>query len=147
MLKEFKEFALKGNVVDLAVGVIIGVAFGAVITSLVNDVIMPPIGMLLGNLDFKDLFVALDGKAYASLAEARTAAAPVIAYGAFVNAVVYFLIVAFSVFLLIKQVNRFRKPAPVAVPVPTRECPYCGMSIPAKAIRCPECTSDLKTAA
>lgn len=145
MFKDFKEFALRGNMLDLAVGVVLGVAFGAIVTSLVNDVIMPPIGMLLGNLDFKDLFFALDGKAYASLEQARAAAAPVIAYGVFINALVNFLIVAFAVFLMVKQVNRLRKPAPVAVT--EKECAYCGMKIPVKAIRCPECTSDLKTAA
>jgi large conductance mechanosensitive channel len=147
MLKEFKEFALKGNVIDLAVGVIIGVAFGAIVTSLVNDVIMPPIGLLLGGLDFKDLFIALDGKSYASLEQARGAAAPVIAYGVFINSVVNFLIVAFSVFLVVRQVNRLKKPVPVAaVPASTKDCPYCGMSIPARAVRCPDCTSELKAA-
>jgi large conductance mechanosensitive channel len=148
MLKEFKEFALRGNVIDLAVGVIIGVAFGAIVTSLVNDVIMPPIGLLLGGLDFKDLFIALDGKPYATLEQARGAAAPVIAYGAFINSVVNFLIVAFSVFLVIRQVNRLKKPAAgEAVPPSRKDCPYCGMSIPAKAVRCPDCTSELKAAA
>jgi large conductance mechanosensitive channel len=146
MFTEFKEFALKGNVLDLAVGVILGVAFGLVVTSFVNDVIMPPIGMLLGGLDFKEFFVALDGKAYATLAQAKAAAAPVIAYGAFINAVVNFLIVAFVVFLMVKQANRLRKPAAVIAPA-TKECRFCGMNIPVKASRCPECTSDLKTAA
>jgi large conductance mechanosensitive channel len=146
MLKDFKEFAVRGNAVDLAVGVIIGVAFGAVVTSLVNDVIMPPIGLLLGGLDFKDLFLALDGKTYATLAQAKAASAPVIAYGAFINTIVNFLIVVFAVFLLVKQVNRLRKPAAPSAPV-TKECAFCGMNIPIKAIRCPECTSDLKIAA
>jgi large conductance mechanosensitive channel len=146
MLKDFKEFAVRGNVIDLAVGVIVGVAFGAVVTSLVNDVIMPPIGRLLGGLDFKDFFVALDGKTYTSLAQAKAAAAPVIAYGAFINTVVNFLVVVFAVFLLVKQVNRFRKPAAAAAPT-TKECVFCGMNIPIKAVRCPECTSDLKIAA
>ena len=148
MLKEFKEFALRGNVIDLAVGVIIGVAFGAVVTSLVNDVIMPPVGLLLGGLDFKDFFVALDGHTYATLTQAKAAAAPVIAYGAFINSLVNFLIVAFAVFLLVRQVNRLRKPAPVVQLAPTtKECQFCGMNIPIKAVRCPECTSDLKIAA
>jgi large conductance mechanosensitive channel len=147
MLKEFKEFVMKGNVLDLAVGVIIGVAFGAVVTSLVNDVLMPPIGLVLGGLDFKDLFIALDGKAYGTLQQARSAAAPVLAYGAFINAIVNFLIVAFAVFLLVKQVNRLRKPAPVVEIPKTKECRFCGMNIPVKAVRCPECTSDLKIAA
>lgn len=145
MLKDFKEFAMRGNMIDLAVGVIIGAAFGGVVTSLVNDIIMPPIGLVLGGLDFKDLFVALDGKTYASLELARAAGAPVLAYGAFVNALVNFLIVAFAVFLLIRQVNRFQKPAAVAAEAPaTKECPFCKMGIPVKATRCPECTSDLK---
>jgi large conductance mechanosensitive channel len=144
MLKEFKEFAMRGNVLDLAIGVIIGAAFGLVITSLVNDILMPPIGKLLGGLDFKDLFFALDGSSYRSLDEAKKAAAPVIAYGNFINTVVNFLIVAFAIFLLVKQVNRFKKPVPVAES--TKECRFCGMNIPAKAIRCPQCTSDLKSA-
>jgi large conductance mechanosensitive channel len=145
MLKEFKEFAMRGNVVDLAVGVIIGVAFGAVVTSLVNDVIMPPIGLMLGGLDFRDFFIALDGNTYASLEQAKTAAAPVVAYGVFINAVVNFVIVAFAVFLLVKQMNRLKGPAPVSAPA-TKECSFCRMAIPVKAIRCPQCTSDLKAA-
>ncbi|HLH32101.1 MAG TPA: large-conductance mechanosensitive channel protein MscL [Terriglobia bacterium] len=148
MLKEFREFAIKGNAIDLAVGVIIGVAFGAVVTSLVNDIIMPPIGLIAGGLDFKDLFISLNGKAYSTLAEARGAAAPILAYGAFINTVINFLIVTFAVFLFVKQVNRLRKPAEVTqLPALTKECPFCGKSIPAKAIRCPDCTSDLKMAA
>ena len=145
MLKEFKAFAMRGNVMDLAVGVIIGAAFGAVVTSLVGDIIMPPIGMVMGNVDFKDLFLALNGVAYKSLAEAKAAGAPVNAYGNFINTVINFLIVSFAIFLVIKQVNRFNKPAPVAA-VTTKECRFCGMNIPLKAVRCPECTSDLKTA-
>jgi large conductance mechanosensitive channel len=148
MLKDFREFAVKGNAVDLAVGVIIGAAFGSVVTSLVNDIIMPPIGLMTGGLDFKDLFVSLNGTTYGSLAEARAAGAPVLAYGAFINSVISFLIVTFAVFLLVKQVNRLRKPASAAeLPASTKECPFCGKSIPAKAIRCPDCTSDLKIAA
>jgi large conductance mechanosensitive channel len=146
VLKEFKEFASKGNVIDLAVGVIIGVAFGAVVTSLVNDVIMPPIGLLLHGLDFKDLFIALNGQTYSSLQQAKAAAAPVIAYGSFINTVVNFVIVTFAVFLIVKQMTRFRKPAAVVAPQ-TKECEFCGMSIPIKAIRCPQCTSNLKTLA
>jgi large conductance mechanosensitive channel len=147
MLKEFKAFAMRGNVLDLAVGVIIGAAFGAVVTSLVGDVLMPPLGWLMGSIDFKDKFFALDGNTYASLAELKKAGAPAIAYGAFINTVVNFLIVAFAIFLLVKQVNRFNKPV-VAPPGPptTKDCQFCGMSIPIKAIRCPQCTSDLKTA-
>jgi large conductance mechanosensitive channel len=147
MLKEFKEFAMRGNVLDLAVGVILGAAFGAVVTSLVGDIIMPPIGKLMGGLDFKDLFFALDGKSYESLDAVRKAGAPAIAYGNFINTIVNFLIVAFAIFILVKQVNRLKKPAvAAAAPVTTKECRYCGMSIPLKAIRCPQCTSDLKTA-
>ena len=145
MLKEFKAFAMRGNVLDLAVGVIIGAAFGAVVTSLVGDILMPPLGRLLGTLDFKDLFLALDGKAYGSLSKAKEAGAPVIAYGSFINTVVNFLIVSFAVFLLVKQVNRFHKPAPPGPPT-TKECQFCGMTIPIKAVRCPQCTSELKTA-
>jgi large conductance mechanosensitive channel len=147
MLKEFKEFAMRGNVVDLAVGVIIGAAFGAVVSSLVSDVIMPPIGKLMGGLDFKDYFFALDGNTYANLDAVRKAGAPAIAYGNFINTIVNFLIVAFSIFILIKQVNRFNKPAPAGpAPVTTKDCPFCSMSIPLKAVRCPQCTSELKSA-
>ena len=146
MLKDFREFAMRGNVVDLAVGVIIGAAFGGIVTSLVNDVIMPPIGQIVGNVDFKDLFVALNGQTYKSLAEAKTAGAPVIAYGAFLNTVLNFLIVAFVIFLMLKQINRLKKPEPVAAAT-TKECPYCISGIPLKAVRCPNCTSDLRGAA
>jgi large conductance mechanosensitive channel len=139
MFKEFREFAMRGNVVDLAVGVIIGVAFGAIVTSLVNDIIMPPIGLALGGLDFKDLFIALNGQSYPTLAAAKAAGAPVIAYGSFLNTVVNFLIVAFAIFLLVKQVNRFKAP----VEVSTKDCPFCFSSIPLKAVRCPNCTSEL----
>ena len=143
MLKEFKEFAMRGNVLDLAVGVIIGASFGAVITSLVGDIVMPPIGRLMGGLDFKDLFIVLNGNTYKSLDEVRKAGAPAIAYGNFINTVINFLIVSFSVFLLVKQVNRFKR-APAPAPPATKECAYCGMNIPVKAIRCPQCTSDLQ---
>jgi large conductance mechanosensitive channel len=144
MLKEFKEFAMRGNVLDLAIAVIIGAAFGAIVTSLVTDIIMPPIGLLIGGMDFKDYFVALNGQSYASLAVAKTAGAPVIAYGNFLNTVINFMIVAFAIFLVVKQVNRFKKPAAEAPS--TKECPQCATSIPAKARRCPQCTSDLRTA-
>ena len=147
MLKEFKEFAMRGNVVDLAVGVIIGAAFGAIVNSLVTDVIMPPIGLLAGGLDFKDLFVSLNGQAYPTLDAAKKAGAPVIAYGAFLNTIVNFLIVAFAIFLLVKQVNRLSKPAPAPPPTPTRECPFCITAVPVKATRCPACTSELAGAA
>jgi large conductance mechanosensitive channel len=143
MFKEFKTFAMRGNVLDLAVGVIIGAAFGAVVTSLVNDVIMPPIGKLMGNVDFKDFFIALDGGAYKTLEEVKKAGVPAIAYGSFINAIINFLIVAFAVFLVVKQVNRLTGPAPAAAPA-TKDCKFCGMAIPIKATRCPHCTSDLK---
>lgn len=139
MFKEFKEFAMRGNVIDLAVGVIIGAAFGGVVTSLVNDVIMPPIGMLMGGLDFKDYFIALKSTDLTTLDAVKKAAVPVIAYGNFLNTVINFLIVAFAIFLLIKQVNRFQRPAAVT----TRDCPFCSTAIPLKATRCPHCTSNL----
>ncbi|MEJ7605382.1 MAG: large conductance mechanosensitive channel protein MscL [Bryobacteraceae bacterium] len=142
MLKEFKEFAMRGNVLDLAIGVIIGAAFGAIVTSLVNDIVMPPIGMAMGQVDFKDLFLSLNGTAYPSLAAAKTAGAPVIAYGQFLNTVLNFLIVAFIVFLIVKQVNRMQKPAAAAPS--TKECPYCANSVSAKALRCGFCTSELR---
>ncbi|HLK49176.1 MAG TPA: large-conductance mechanosensitive channel protein MscL [Bryobacteraceae bacterium] len=146
MWKEFKAFALKGNVLDLAVAVIIGAAFGGIITSLVNDVIMPPIGLLLGHIDFKDLFLTLNGQSYPNLAAAKAAGAPVIGYGQFVNTIINFLIVAFAIFLVVKQANRFKKPAE-APPPATKECPYCISVIPAKAVRCSQCTSDLRASA
>jgi large conductance mechanosensitive channel len=146
MLKEFKEFAMRGNVLDLAIAVIIGGAFGLIVTSLVNDILMPPIGLLLGQVDFKDLFIPLNNQSYPSLEAAKSAGAPIIAYGNFVNTIINFLIVAFAIFLVVKQVNRFKKPAPVPEAPSTKECPYCFTSIVAKATRCPQCTSDLRTA-
>ena len=146
MLKEFKEFAVRGNAVDLAGGVIIGAAFGGIVTSLVNDIIMPPLGKIMGGFDFKDFFFALNGGLYKSLDEARKAGAPVIAYGNFLNTIVNFVIVAFAIFLLVKQVNRFKAPVPAAPAPAMKDCRFCGMSIPAIAIRCPQCTSDLKEA-
>ena len=141
MFQEFKAFAMRGNVLDLAVGVIIGAAFGGVVNSLVNDIIMPPIGRVMGNVDFKDLFISLDGIDHASLAVAKTAGAPVIAYGNFLNTIINFLIVSFAIFLLVKQVNRLKGPAPAAT---TKDCRFCGMSIPLQATKCGHCTSDLK---
>lgn len=146
MLKEFKEFAMRGNVLDMAVGVILGVAFGKIVTSFVNDVIMPPIGLALGNLDFSDLFVNLSSKSVKTLAEAKAAGAPVIAYGTFLNTVLDFVIVAFVVFLLVKQVNRWTtqpEPAPAAAAPPVKACPFCTMEIAVAATRCPHCTSSL----
>src|SRR5437763_90348 len=140
MLKDFKAFIMKGNVLDLAVAVIIGAAFGAIITSLVNDIVMPPIGLILGHVDFKDLFVSLNGQSYPSLAAAKAAAAPVIAYGQFLNTVVNFLIVAFVIFLVVRAASRFHRPAAPAAAT-TKDCVYCYTAIPIAAKRCPNCTS------
>lgn len=147
MLKEFKEFAMRGNVLDMAIGIIIGAAFGKIITSFVNDVLMPPVGLLLGNADFSNLFINLTDKPYATLAEAKAAGAATIRYGAFLNTVLDFVIVAFAIFLLIRQVNRMaRQPeAPPTAPT-TKPCFYCLSSIPINATRCPHCTSELKAA-
>lgn len=146
MLKEFKEFAMRGNVVDMAVGIIIGAAFGAIVKSLVSDIMMPPIGMILGNVDFSNLFLVLkDGTAtgpYLSLMEAQKVGAVTINYGLFLNAVISFVIVAFAVFILIRNINRLRKEEPAAEPN-TKDCPFCFSSIPLKATRCPHCTSEL----
>ena len=146
MLREFKEFAIRGNVVDLAVGVVVGAAFGKITTSLVNDVIMPPIGLLLGKVDFSNLFLNLGAGDYASLAEAKAAGAPVLAYGLFVNTIIDFLLVAFAIFVVVKQVNRLRKPVPAAPPAPpkpTKDCPFCLEAIAPAATRCPHCTATL----
>jgi large conductance mechanosensitive channel len=141
MLKEFKEFAMRGNVLDLAVGVIMGGAFGKIISSLVEDVIMPPIGKLLGPVNFSDLFINLSGQSYATIKDAKAASAATINYGLFLNTVISFLIVAFCVFLVVKQINRF---APKPAPVPTtKDCPQCAMPIPLAAKRCGHCTSQL----
>ncbi len=145
MLKEFKEFAMKGNVLDMAIGIIIGAAFGKIVTSFVSDILMPPIGKLMGNLDFSNLFINLSGASYKSLADAKAAGAATINYGVFLNTVLDFLIVAFAIFLLIRQVNKLRAPKPAApAPPTTKECGYCLSVIPIKAVRCPQCTSDLK---
>jgi large conductance mechanosensitive channel len=146
MLKEFKEFVMRGNVVDLAVAVIIGGAFGKIIDSLVNDVIMPPIGVLLGGVDFSNLFINLSGTPYNALADAQAAGAATINYGLFINSVVNFLIIALAIFFLLKFITNLKKPAPAAAPT-TRECPYCLSNIPLKATRCPNCTSELPPAA
>jgi large conductance mechanosensitive channel len=139
VLKEFKEFAMRGSVLDLAVGVIIGAAFGKVVSSLVDDVIMPPIGRLLGHVDFSNLFINLSDKTYESLAAAKAAGAPTLNYGNFLNTIINFLIVAFAIFLLVRSVNKWLpKPAP---PVSTRDCPQCAMPIPVGAKKCGHCTS------
>lgn len=145
MLKEFKEFAMRGNVMDMAVGIIIGAAFGGIVTSLVNDILMPPIGKALGHVDFSNLFISLNGQDYPSVAAAKAAGAATINYGLFINTIINFLIVAFAVFLLVRMVNRWTaKPAPVAAPT-TKSCPFCQTEIPVKASRCPNCTSQLQS--
>ena len=147
MLKEFKAFAMRGNVLDMAVGIIIGVAFGKIVTSFVNDVVMPPIGLLLGKVDFSNLFIDLSGKSYATLAEAKAAGVATIKYGVFLNTVLDFIIVAFVIFLLVRQVNRMtREPEAASAAPTTKECAYCLSSIAIKATRCPNCTSELKAA-
>jgi large conductance mechanosensitive channel len=143
MLNEFRDFIRRGNVIDLAVAVVMGAAFSPIINSLVNDLIMPPIGLVLGQVDFKDLFITLQEQAYPTLAAAKQAGAPVIAYGNFLNTVVNFLIVSFAIFLLVRQVNRLQSPAPVAAPT-MKDCPYCLSAVPLKATRCAHCTSELK---
>jgi large conductance mechanosensitive channel len=150
MLKEFKAFAMRGNVLDLAVGIIIGGAFGTIVKSLVDDVIMPPIGLALGNVDFSNLFILLKSgpKApppYASLADAHGAGAVTLNYGVFINSIIAFLIVAFAVFLVVRAANRMMPKEAAAAPS-TKDCPYCKMAIPVGAVRCPQCTSDLKAA-
>ena len=141
MFKEFKTFIMRGNVLDLAVGVIIGVAFGKIVASLVADILNPIIGLALGKIDFSNLFIALNGQSYATIADAKKAGAPTLNYGLFINTVIEFLIVAFVIFLVVKQVNRFMpKPAPAPA---TKECPECVGTIPAGAKRCPQCTSVL----
>jgi large conductance mechanosensitive channel len=141
MLKEFKEFIARGNVLDLAVAVIIGAAFGKIVTSFVDDIVMPPIGLLLGQVDFSNLFIDLSRKGYATLEEAKTAGAPVLRYGMFLNTIVNFLIVALAVFLMVRSINKFKKPVPDD---PTnKDCPRCFTSIPVKAARCPNCTSEI----
>lgn len=148
MLKEFKEFAMRGNVLDMAVGIIVGAAFGTIITSFVQDIIMPPIGLLLGHVDFSNIFLVLkDGKAagpYPSVAAAKGAGAVTVNFGLFVNTIISFLIVAFSVFVLVRTMNRMKKaePAPATAPA-TKECTFCFSQIPVKATRCPHCTSGL----
>lgn len=145
MWKEFKDFAVKGNVLDMAIGVIIGGAFGKIVSSLLSDVLMPPIGLLMGRVDVSSLFVSLNGTSYPSLAAAKAAGAPTINYGLFLNTVLDFIIVAFVIFLVVKQIIRFKRQEAAAVPaVPsTKECRFCLSAIPIKAVRCAQCTSDL----
>lgn len=144
MLKDFREFVMRGNVLDLAVAVIIGAAFGAIVTSAVNDIVMPPIGLALGKVDFKDLFISLSGQSYPTLAAAKAAAAPVIAYGQFLNTVINFLIVAFVIFVVVRQAgNLQRKPAAAPAAPTTKDCAFCRTAIPIAARRCPNCTSQL----
>ncbi len=147
MLTEFKKFAMRGNVIDLAVGVIIGAAFGKIVTSLVSDVIMPPIGVLMGGLDFSNIFINLSGGDYATLQAAKEAGAATINVGLFLNTVIDFAIVALAIFLVVKQINRFAPPPPPPPPAATKECGFCASTIPLKATRCPQCTSQLEAKA
>jgi large conductance mechanosensitive channel len=143
MWKEFREFAMRGNVVDLAVGIVIGAAFGKIVTSLVNDILMPPLGVILGKVDFSNLFINLSGTSYNSLAAAKAAGAATVNYGAFINTLIDFAIVAFAIFLLVRGINQLKR-AP-ASPTPTaRSCPYCVTTIPLQATRCPACTSQVE---
>lgn len=145
MLKDFKEFAVKGNVADMAVGVVIGGAFGKIVTSLVNDIIMPLVGLLVGGMDFTNLFIPLDNSSFSTLAEAQEAGAATLNYGLFISAIVDFLIISFSIFMVIRQINRFRTKEEVVEEKPTiKKCNYCYTDIPIEATRCPHCTSELE---
>ncbi len=146
MIKDFKEFIMRGNVLDMAVGIVIGIAFGTIVNSVVNDLIMPPIGLLLGNVDFSNLFVNMSGGNYIAIAEARKAGAAVVAYGAFINTVINFIIVALVMFFIIRIFNRFRRKQEAASVPTVKDCPYCFTSISIKATRCPHCTSEIKAA-
>ena len=143
IVDEFKQFVMRGNVIDMAVGVIIGGAFGKIVASMVSDIIMPPIGLLLGKVDFSSLYINMSGKVFTSLAEAQKAGAPTLNYGLFLNNVINFLIVAFVIFIMIQQINKLQKPAKSAAPAAptTKECPFCCSSVAIKAVRCPNCTS------
>jgi len=141
MIKEFREFIQRGNVVDLAVAVVIGVAFGKIVTSFVEDILMPPIGLALGNVDFSNLFINLSGKDYPSVAAAKAAGAATLNYGIFINNILNFIIIAFAVFLIVRQINRMQTPAPAAS---TKDCPYCLTAIPLKAVKCAHCTSEIR---
>ena len=144
MLKEFKEFAMRGNVLDMAIGIILGGAFGKIVTSLVSDILMPPLGLALGKVDFANLFIDLSRRGYPTLVAAKAASAPTINYGLFLNTIIDFLLVAFAIFLLVRQINNLKR-KPEAAPI-VKECPYCLSNIPFKAIRCAHCTSELKAA-
>ncbi len=146
MLKAFKDFIMRGNVVDLAVGIIIGAAFGKIVTSMVNDILMPPLGLVLGKMDFSGLFINLSGTSYASLAAAKAAGAPTINYGAFINTIVDFIIVAAAIFFIVLQVDKLRKGHEAPAAPNTKECPYCLSAMAIKATRCPHCTSEVKAA-
>ncbi len=148
MLKEFKEFAMRGNVLDMGVGIILGAAFGRIVNSFVNDILMPPIGLIIGRVDFSSLFINLSGKSVTSLAEAKAAGAATINYGLFINNVIDFTIVAFAIFLLIRQINAIKRRSEKepAAPPSTKDCPYCLLTVPLRASRCPHCTSELKAA-
>jgi large conductance mechanosensitive channel len=143
MFKEFREFVMRGNVVDLAIAVVIGAAFGKIVTSFVEDILMPPIGLALGNVDFSNLFLNLSGRDYPSVAAAKAAGAATLNYGIFLNQIINFLIIAFAIFLVLKQINRFQKPTSASAPT-TKECLYCLSIIPLKATRCAHCTADLQ---
>ena len=145
MLKEFKEFAMRGNVIDMAVGIIIGAAFGKIVTSLVADVLTPPLGKLMGNVDFSNLFICLSAEQYPTLEAAKAAGVATINYGIFINTIIDFIILAFAIFMLVRQVNRFKKAPAPAAPA-EKECPFCVSMIPVKATRCPHCTSQLESA-
>jgi large conductance mechanosensitive channel len=145
MLKEFKEFAMRGNVLDMAIGIILGAAFGKIVSSFVADILMPPVGLLLAKVDFSNMFINLGEGTYAKLAEAKAAGVPTMNYGLFANSVIDFLIVSFAIFLLVRQVNRLKRaPAPAPAAPTTKDCPFCLTAIPLKAVRCPACTSEIK---
>ncbi len=147
MLKEFREFAMRGNVLDLAIGIIIGGAFGKIVSSFVSDVLTPPLGLLMGRLDFGNLFISLNGEAYSSLQAAKAAGAPTINYGLFINTVIDFLLVTLAVFILVKQINRLkRQEQPAPAEATTRDCPFCLSAVPLKAVKCGHCTSELPPA-
>lgn len=143
MWKEFREFVMRGNVMDMAIGIVLGAAFGKIVSSFVADILMPPLGLLLGHMDFSNLFFSFDGHQYLTLADAKKAGAGTLNYGLFIQSIVDFLIIATAIFLIVKQLNRWKKPEPVTVPA-MKDCAFCSTAIPAKAIRCPNCTSELK---